>query len=106
MPARRLSAHKSQATKEIALLIAAGRQAVVPDERTSARVIRDAVDTYGKRDEANFAGTIAEMDDVFNITGNGQQRRVKVNLTGFEKAGEYQYPVGRWMDHEFILRRG
>ncbi|RZI99244.1 MAG: GNAT family N-acetyltransferase [Brevundimonas sp.] len=25
---------------------------------------------------------------------------------GFEKAGEYEYPVGRWMDHEFILRRG
>lgn len=25
---------------------------------------------------------------------------------GFEKAGEYEYPVGRWLDHEFILRRG
>ncbi|HZV84341.1 MAG TPA: GNAT family N-acetyltransferase [Brevundimonas sp.] len=25
---------------------------------------------------------------------------------GFEKAGEYKYPVGRWLDHEFILRRG
>lgn len=25
---------------------------------------------------------------------------------GFEKAGEYDYPVGRWLDHEFILRRG
>ena len=25
---------------------------------------------------------------------------------GFEKAGEYQYPVGAWMDDEFILRRG
>ncbi|WP_374599426.1 N-acetyltransferase family protein [Brevundimonas sp.] len=24
---------------------------------------------------------------------------------GFEKAGEYDYPVGRWVDHEFILRR-
>ena len=24
---------------------------------------------------------------------------------GFEKAGEYQYPVGRWRDDEFILRR-
>ena len=24
---------------------------------------------------------------------------------GFEKAGEYQYPVGAWMDDEFILRR-
>ena len=25
---------------------------------------------------------------------------------GFEKVGGYQYPVGRWMDDEFILRRG
>lgn len=25
---------------------------------------------------------------------------------GFEKTGEYQYPVGRWLDDEFILRRG
>lgn len=25
---------------------------------------------------------------------------------GFHKAGEYQYPVGRWRDDEFILRRG
>ena len=24
---------------------------------------------------------------------------------GFEKAGEYQYPVGDWLDDEFILRR-
>lgn len=24
---------------------------------------------------------------------------------GFEKVGEYQFPVGRWMDREFILRR-
>ncbi len=25
---------------------------------------------------------------------------------GFEKAGEYQFPVGAWLDDEFILRRG
>ncbi len=25
---------------------------------------------------------------------------------GFTKAGEYDFPVGSWMDHEFILRRG
>jgi GNAT superfamily N-acetyltransferase len=25
---------------------------------------------------------------------------------GFRKVGEYQYPVGRWLDDEFILRRG
>ena len=27
-------------------------------------------------------------------------------LHGFEKAGEYRYPVGTWLDDEFILRRG
>ena len=25
---------------------------------------------------------------------------------GFEKAGEYDFPVGDWLDREFILRRG
>jgi len=25
---------------------------------------------------------------------------------GFQKVGEYQYPVGQWLDDEFILRRG
>ena len=25
---------------------------------------------------------------------------------GFEKAGEYEFPVGAWRDREFILRRG
>ena len=25
---------------------------------------------------------------------------------GFAKVGEYQYPVGAWMDDEFILKRG
>jgi len=25
---------------------------------------------------------------------------------GFEQAGTYQYPVGAWLDDEFILRRG
>jgi GNAT superfamily N-acetyltransferase len=24
---------------------------------------------------------------------------------GFDKAGEYEFPVGRWRDHEFIFRR-
>ena len=26
-------------------------------------------------------------------------------VNGFEKAGEYDYPVGRTLDREFILRR-
>lgn len=88
VPARKLDARKSAATEQIALLLAAGRQAARAEERTPVGIIRDAVTSYGKRDEANFAGTIAEMDDVFNITGTGQQRRVKVNRTGYVEAGE------------------
>lgn len=38
-------------------------------------------------------------------SGNVKAQRL-YEAYGFEKAGEYQYPVGRWVDDEFILRRG
>jgi diamine N-acetyltransferase len=38
-------------------------------------------------------------------SGNLKAQRLYATY-GFEKAGEYQYPVGRWLDDEFILRRG
>lgn len=38
-------------------------------------------------------------------SGNLKAQRL-YEAYGFEKAGEYQYPVGAWRDHEFILRRG
>ncbi|MDO1560055.1 GNAT family N-acetyltransferase [Brevundimonas sp. 2R-24] len=38
-------------------------------------------------------------------SGNLKAQRLYAHY-GFEKAGEYDYPVGRWLDHEFILRRG
>ena len=38
---------------------------------------------------------------------SGNQKALKLYAAhGFEKAGEYQFPVGRWLDDEFILRRG
>ena len=37
---------------------------------------------------------------------SGNQKAQKLyGAYGFEKVGEYQYPVGSWMDDEFILRR-
>ena len=37
---------------------------------------------------------------------SGNEKAQKLyNAYGFEKVGEYQYPVGNWMDDEFILRR-
>jgi GNAT superfamily N-acetyltransferase len=38
-------------------------------------------------------------------SGNLKAQRL-YEAHGFEKAGEYQFPVGRWLDDEFILRRG
>lgn len=38
-------------------------------------------------------------------SGNAKALRLYAAY-GFEKAGEYQYPVGAWRDDEFILRRG
>lgn len=38
---------------------------------------------------------------------SGNVKAQKLYLAhGFEKAGEYRYPVGAWFDDEFILRRG
>src|SRR3989344_2233962 len=38
-------------------------------------------------------------------SGNEKAQRLYAAY-GFEKAGEYESPVGAWRDHEFILRRG
>ncbi|HBI17792.1 MULTISPECIES: GNAT family N-acetyltransferase [unclassified Brevundimonas] len=38
-------------------------------------------------------------------SGNDRARRLYA-AHGFEKVGEYDYPVGAWRDREFILRRG
>jgi ribosomal protein S18 acetylase RimI-like enzyme len=38
-------------------------------------------------------------------SGNLKAQRFYAHA-GFKKAGEYEFPVGRWRDHEFILRLG
>lgn len=38
-------------------------------------------------------------------SGNDKAQRL-YRRYGFEKVGEYDYPVGNWRDREFILRRG
>ena len=38
-------------------------------------------------------------------SGNDKAQRLYAAY-GFENVGEYDYPVGAWRDHEFILRRG
>ena len=38
-------------------------------------------------------------------SGNAKAQRLYRHY-GFDKAGEYGFPVGQWRDHEFIFRRG
>lgn len=61
------------------------------------RLLETALDWMGER----FEGP--EWIGVWS--GNLKAQKLYAHY-GFEKAGEYQFPVGEWRDDEFILRRG
>lgn len=82
----KFSPKKAAATQEIALLLAAGRQAGGWDEWTQVGHIRTACRDYGRFDVANFATTIRRMADVFSFRGKGRQLEVRVTRPGFEQA--------------------
>ena len=83
----KLESAKSKAAKQIALLVAASRQAGGWDaEWTTSAAIREVCEQYGKFDSGNFASTLKEMDDVFSFSGSGSSRKVKVKRKGYEDA--------------------
>jgi hypothetical protein len=88
IPASKLDREKAAASKQLALLVTAARQAAGREDWTRAGVIRDVCRDYGKLDSANFATTLLSMGSVFNFRGKGQQREVKLNRHGFERAAE------------------
>jgi hypothetical protein len=87
VPASRLDRSKAGGTKQLALLLAAGRQAAGLEEWTSAADIRRVCDEFGRFDSRNFAAVLMEMDDVLQFRGNRQRREARVRRTGFEQAG-------------------
>lgn len=84
----RFDSRKAVGTKQIALLVAAGRQAAGLEEWTRVAVLREAVRDYGRFDASNFATTVKDMGDVFNLRGRGQQVEVRVTRPGFERAAK------------------
>lgn len=88
LAASRFDKSKSGGTRQLALLVAAARQAAGLEEWTSTGVIREVCRDYGKFDSANFASTIRGMGDVFNFRGRGHQLDVKLTRPGYERAGE------------------
>ena len=87
LPSGRLDQAKSKATEQIALLVAAGRQAAgLDDAWTGVDHIRSMCEHYRRHDQANFASTIKGMDEVFVIRGSGRDRRVKMSAPGWQRA--------------------
>lgn len=82
----KLDREKAAASKQLALLVTAARQAIGKEDWTSAGVIRDVCRDYGKLDSANFATTLLSMGSIFNFRGKGQQREVKLTRHGYERA--------------------
>lgn len=86
LAASRLNKSKAPATQQIALLVAAGRQAGGWEEWTPIERIRDVVREYGRFDQANFASTVRRMGGVFSFRGKGRGVEVRVTRPGFERA--------------------
>jgi hypothetical protein len=86
VPTARISAAKSRATREIALLIVAARQGAGNDESwTDISHVRDALAQYNRYDQSNFAKYIRDTDDVFNLRGKPVQN-LRLTRPGWEAA--------------------
>ena len=83
----KLKSGKKGGTEQLALLLAAGRQAGGYDDGwTHSREIREVCTHFGKFDVGNFGKTLSGMGDYLQIKGKGQQREVKVKIPGYEEA--------------------
>lgn len=85
IPAGKLPTRVATATKEIALLVAGGRQAAGIEDWTSLDKIRDVCAYFRRLDSGNFAKTVREMDDVFNFRVPSPRKiQVRLARTGWE----------------------
>lgn len=89
IPAGKLPNRPATATKQIALLVAGGREAAGTEDWTSIDVIRVVCSYFRRLDSPNFAKTIKEMDDVLNFR-NPSPRKIQVRLArpGWEQLAD------------------
>jgi hypothetical protein len=94
LAASKLDPKKAAGTQQIAILVAAGRQAGGWDEWTAVARIRAVSRDYGRFDEANFASTIKRMGDVFSFRGRPRQLEVRLTRPGYERAADLARELG------------
>ena len=93
-PSSKLTRGKSAATKQVALLVAAARQAAEIEEFTSADIIRAIADDYRTLDSPNFAAALREMSTTFRFDGTSRNRMLKVSRPGWEEARRLVQELG------------
>jgi len=86
VPSAKFETGKKPATKQLALLVAASRQAAELEEFTSVDVIREVAEEFRRYDQPNFARTLAEMENDFRFRGNMRNREVGLSRPGWESA--------------------
>jgi hypothetical protein len=80
----KLSSTKRVAVQQVSLLIAAARQSGGWDNQwTLLTELRKVAQDYSLHD-GNWAGIVAGMGNVFQYSGSGNDRKVKVNRKGWE----------------------
>jgi hypothetical protein len=83
----RLPSKFGPAIKELALLVAAGRQAAGIDaEWTTADEVRKVCEHFKRYDASNFAAYIKQMEDVFSMRGTAHKREVRMTMPAWEQA--------------------
>lgn len=73
------------ASKQLALLVAGGRQISEVEQWTSSKDIRNVCVYYGRFDSSNFAKCLKQMDDAFSFRGKGSQLEVRLHQRGIDK---------------------
>jgi hypothetical protein len=85
----KLASSKAKATREVALLYSAARQAAGYDEtHTSIASIKTRVEDMGVLDENNFASHVKNTDGLSQRGQTPSTREYKVTQHGFEEAGK------------------
>lgn len=88
IPPSRFDLARSRATEQIALLVAAARQAggLDSDGWTSVDHIRVVCEHFRRLDTNNFASTIKAMDDLFAVRGDRSERKVRMSAPAWQRA--------------------
>ena len=85
---------KKRGTEQVALLVAAGRQAAGFDDVTLWDTIRAVAEDFKRYDPPNFAKTINGMSDEFTQRQSGKSRAVKVSRPGWAAAKQLVNALG------------